>query len=222
MVKCAFKSLCVFCARTRSVVLSSRCVCIQSQVVPLLNSESFALENLPECRKCNPACDDCEKNQFVQINLFFSFFFLRVPCTHRRLFQPPNRPTDRRQGFISTLVSEKERRGRGEESERQNENLISPCFFRVDWEQEGFKAAWRPLLQLTVYHCSCSFPCFIPSLCAPVCPCVIPSVCLICHVALTHSCVCKSFHSDFEEGCLGLVFVVLVIVLSIITLYSPS
>lgn len=58
-----------FCTRTHSVILSSRCVCIQSQVVPLLNSESFALENLTGCRKCNLACDDCEKNQFVQMNL---------------------------------------------------------------------------------------------------------------------------------------------------------
>lgn len=99
--------------------------------------------------------------------------FFPSPCTQKSLFQAPNGANDRRQGFISTLPSKTERRGGGrEESERQNKNLISPCFLRVDWEREGFIAARPPLLQLTAYRCSCSPSCCTPSPGAPVCLCV--------------------------------------------------
>lgn len=92
----------------------------------------------------------------------------------RACFSHQTGANNRRQGFISALPSKTERRGRrgGEESERQNKNLISPCFLRVDWEREGFIAARPPLLQLTAYRCSCSPSRCTPSPCAPVCLCV--------------------------------------------------
>lgn len=98
--------------------------------------------------------------------------FSPFPCTQKSLFQPPNGANDRRQGFISTLPSKTERRGGWGEGGRQNKNLISPCFLRVDWEWEGFIAARPPLLQLSAYRCSCSPSCCTPSPCAPVCLCV--------------------------------------------------
>lgn len=127
--------------------------------------------------------------------VFFLARCWRVPHIHRRLFQAPNRPTGRQKGFISTEASEKERRGRWKESERQNENLISPRFLRVDWERERIYSclASSPStrhvsLQLltsllhSITHCS-----------ACVCVRTLLSICVsdvLC--PWSHSCLCNS------------------------------
>lgn len=85
------------------------------------------------------------------------------------------------QGFISAVATEKGKKwGERKQSRWKNENLISLCFLRIDWERVGFIAAWPSLFQLTMYHSSCSPPSYhsLTSVCVFVCACKGLSICV--------------------------------------------
>lgn len=60
--------------------------------------------------------------------------------------------------FCCSNWKRKKKWGERKQSRWKNENLISLCFLRIDWERVGFIAAWPSLFQLTMYHSSCSPP----------------------------------------------------------------
>lgn len=127
--------------------------------------------------------------------------------------------------FFFTMVSEKESKGRAEDSLKQNEILISPCFERGDTKGEGFIAAWPPLLHISVYQYSCSPPAWLFH-CLHILYLSSRKSDVSCGLQITVEYVAAIFffasllHSESTEGCLEIFFVLVAIVLLLIIVHT--